>query len=118
MWLSLVIATLLLPDYRATSVPDLLAALWVRAPGSRRRQMRPVRAGTAMTAPNPETEARIPDAGLTAAGRCGVRRLTVGSVCAQARYHRPLQGQRGRACVSFAGGNLLVAGWPDDDPQP
>jgi hypothetical protein len=92
---SLVISTLLLPDYRATSVPDLLAALWVRAPGSRRRQMRPVRAGTAMTAPNPETEARISDAALTAAGRRGVRRLTVGSVCAQARYHRPLQGRGG-----------------------
>jgi hypothetical protein len=71
-----------------------------------------------MTASNPETEAWILDAALTAMGRRGVRRLTVGSVCVQARYHRPLQGQRGRACVSFAGGNLLVAGWPDDDPQP
>ena len=40
-----------------------------------------------MTAPNPETEARILDAALTAVGRRGVRRLTVGSVCAQARYH-------------------------------
>jgi hypothetical protein len=34
------------------------------------------------------------------------------------RYHRPLQGQRERAYVSFASGNLFVAGWPDDDSQP
>jgi hypothetical protein len=71
-----------------------------------------------MTAPNPETEARILDAALTAVGRRGVRRLTVGSVCAQARYHYLLQGQRERACVSFASGNLFVTGWPDDDSQP
>ena len=50
--------------------------------------MRPVRAGTAMTAPNPETEARALDAALTAVGRRGVRRLTVGSVCAQAGVSR------------------------------
>src|SRR5215469_15625521 len=40
------------------------------------------------------------------------------------RYHRPLQSQRQRACVSFASGNLLVAGWltmtlsPEPPPRP
>jgi len=34
------------------------------------------------------------------------------------RPRRTRQGQRERACVSFAGDNLFVAGWSDDDSQP
>jgi hypothetical protein len=57
-----------------------------------------------MTAPNPETEARIPDAAPTAAGRRGVRRLTVGSVCAQARPVPPLAARAAGARLRELGG--------------
>jgi AcrR family transcriptional regulator len=50
--------------------------------------MRPVRAGDCDDRTQSETEARILDAALTAVGRRGVRRLTVGSVCAQAGVSR------------------------------
>ncbi len=36
----------------------------------------------------------------------------------ESRYLDGLIGQRERACVSFASGNIFVAGWPDDDSQP